>query len=285
MDTLVSMRVFRQVVESRSFTAAAGLLEMSVAMVSKHVKHLEQHLGTRLLYRTSRRVELNPAGTLFYERCREILDQLDEAENALGKDLQTPRGSLRLTGPAWFSGRFFARALAAYRNAYPEVQLEVHLSDGMIDLVEQGIDMALRVTGQPPPDLLAQPLARIEFALFAAPAYLASRGAPRCAEELSQHEVLTYTFHPDRDASGGWRLNNTLLMGLLAAEGAGIAVLPTLLVQHEPFGTDLVRLDLPPSGPAPTLYAVSAGRRHLTARVRSFVEFLRTYLSASSLLR
>lgn len=267
------MRVFRQVVESGGFTAAAAVLEMSVAMVSKHVLHLENHLGTRLLNRTSRRVGLNDPGARYYERCCEILDQLEEAENSLGKALEKPTGTLRVTAPTWFSNRFFAKALCEYRRRFPEVNLDISLSDAFVDLVDEGLDVALRVTQKG--ETTGRYVMTMEFAMVASHEYLRARGRPRTAADLSDHEILVYSYNPKDTPweKPGWRMNNTTLIAQLAVEGAGLAILPRLLFEEELFRDrlEVVELDFPL--PSPALYVVTHGRRHHSARVRSFMDF------------
>jgi len=249
------MRVFRQVVESGSFTAAAAALEMSVAMVSKHVQNLERQLGTRLLHRTSRRVSLNDPGALYYERCSEALNLLEEAETALGLAPETPRGTLRLTAPAWFAHGFFARILHGYRQLCSEVTLDVSLSDGFADLVEDGLDLALRISHEEPAGPHVRALRPIEFSLVRAPGYAGD-------------EVLQFALAPGKSEPGRWRVDNTSLMAQLAVEGAGMATLPRLLLQEYPQLEEVTRL------PAATLYAVTQGRRRHAARVRLFLEYL-----------
>lgn len=279
MDTLVSLRVFRQVVESGGFTAAARVLDMSVAMVSKHIQHLEQHLGTRLLQRTSRKVALNEPGARFYERCCEILDQLDEAENSLGKAMGRPSGVLRITAPSWFANPFFARVLRGYREAYPEVELEISLSDAMVDLADEGLDLALRVMHRAQESISQQKVMALEFVMVASSDYLDRRGRPTSLEDLRGHEMLVYSYMPAEQFTfpwnrAGWRLNNTNLIAKLALEGAGIAILPRLILQE--LSGPLETLHLPAQLPSPSLYLVTHGRRHQSPRVRSFMEFFRT---------
>ena len=278
MDTLVSMRVFRQVVESGGFTAAAAVLEMSVAMVSKHVFHLENHLGTRLLNRTSRKVALNDPGARYYERCCEILDQLEEAENGLGKAMEKPSGTLRVTAPTWFSNRFFARNLCEYRRRFPEVHLDISLNDAFVNLVDEGLDVALRVMQKAEESPTTRAVLKMEFAMVASSDYLKRRGRPRSSEELEGHDLLVYSYYPKTLQGSfwekpGWRLNNTTLIAQLAAEGAGLAILPRLLFEEEAFRDQLEVVELEFPLPSPTLYVVTHGRRHYSARVRSFMDF------------
>lgn len=275
------MRVFRQVVESGGFTAAATVLEMSVAMVSKHVLHLENHLGLRLLNRTSRKVALNEPGARYFERCCEILDQLEEAENGVGKVMEKPSGTLRITGPTWFSNRFFARALCEYRRLYPEVTLDISLNDAFVNLVDEGLDVALRVMQKAEISATTRYVITMDFALVASKEYLQRKGRPRSAEDLENHDLLVYSYYPKTLQGSfwekpGWRLNNTTLIAQLAAEGAGLAVLPRLLFDEEAFRDQLEVVDLDFPLPSPSLYVVTHGRRHFSPRVRSFMDFFAT---------
>ena len=151
VDTLTSIRVFRQVVESGSFVAAAERLDLSTAMVSKHVMHIEKRLGVRLLNRNSRTLSLTEPGKVYFERGKTILDDLEDAELELRSLNSAPRGTLRITAPSWFAFQMFADMLAEYRRRYPEIVVDVSLEDRLVDLVEEGFDLALRVTADSPP--------------------------------------------------------------------------------------------------------------------------------------
>ena len=171
MDTLRSMRVFRAVVELDSFVRASERLGLSPAMVSKHVMHLERHLDARLLNRSSRHLSLTEIGKVYFEQCREMLDNLDEVEATVGRTTVVPRGMLRLSAPVWFANPIFTRTLAAYRERFPEVTFDIDLSGRVVNLVEEGFDLALRVSQAPSPALIARPVGKVMFYLVAAPAY------------------------------------------------------------------------------------------------------------------
>jgi DNA-binding transcriptional LysR family regulator len=166
MDTLLSMKVFRQIVESRSFVGAAERLNLSTAMTSKHLMFLEKHLGSRLLNRSSRRLSLTESGKLYFERCKVILEELEEAELAVGSVSGVPRGTLRVTAPSWFVTRRMVDVIAAYRQLYPEVVVDISFEDRLVDLIEEGYDLALRATGdEPPAGLIARPLRLMPFVI------------------------------------------------------------------------------------------------------------------------
>ena len=169
MDTLFSLKVFRQVVQSGSFTRAADQLDISTAMASKHVSHLENTIQAKLLHRNSRNLHLTEAGEEYYRQCSYALDTLDTAAQKAAGGADTPQGMLRVTMPLWFAGGNMSAWLAEYRQRYPKVTLDLVLDNRHIDLIAEGFDLALRVSKTPSPSLIVKPLAKIEFVLLAAP--------------------------------------------------------------------------------------------------------------------
>src|SRR3984893_11810874 len=188
MDTLLSMKVFRQVVESGSFVGAAERLSLSTAMTSRHLMYLEKHLGTRLLNRS---LSLTESGKLFFERCKGILEEVEEAELVAGSVSGVPRGTLRVTAPSWAATRGMVDLVAAYRQHYPEVVVDLSFEDRFVDLVEEGYDLAIRATADPPPaGLIARPLRPMPFVIAASKEYLRRCGAPQSPEDLAQHDCI-----------------------------------------------------------------------------------------------
>jgi len=288
MDTLQSMKVFRSVVDGGSFVAAARALDVSTAMASKHVANLEKRLGTRLLNRSSRHLSLTDAGRVYFEQVRDALDNLESAELAVGQTAVAPRGTLKVTAPVWFANAHFAKLLASYRARYPEVVLDVSLSDRIVDLVEEGFDLALRATTNPGSALIARPLHTIRFRFVAAPTYLAAHATPRTPEELATHATIGYTYSPFGD---NWplegkagvvnvpftptlRTNNTTLSYSMVLAGMAIAPLPPWLVDDDIAAGRLVELLPEHRLVAATLYAVYTSRRYLAPKVRTFVDHL-----------
>ncbi len=296
MDTLTSLRAFRHVAESGSFTAAAARTGISLAMTSKHVAHLERQLGVRLLNRSSRHVSLTEAGAVYFEHCREALDSLDGAAAQLGEGNEEPRGSLRLTAPVWCSTGYFARLLAGYRKRFPKVVLDLHLSNRKVDLASEAFDLALRVTNEPAPHLIVRPICDIRFHAVATPELMAAYRdrQPAAAEtdagglDLSRLDAILASYLPPSSTlavtgpSGqfGARVNtimksdNTGLTYECVLAGMGAALLPEWLVQH-----DLAVGRLVPVAPqyAPisvTLQAAYTSRKYLTPKVRSFIDYL-----------
>jgi DNA-binding transcriptional LysR family regulator len=191
MDTLLSMKVFRQVVESGSFVGAAERLSLSTAMTSKRIMLLEKHLGTRLLNRSTHSLSLTESGKLFFERCKVILEEIAEAESAVGAVSGVPRGTLRVTAPSWAATRQVVDLVAAYRQRYPEVVVDLSFEDRFVDLIEEGYDLAIRATSDPPPaGLIARPLRPVPFVIAASRNYLKRYGVPQAPEDLAQHDSV-----------------------------------------------------------------------------------------------
>ena len=286
MDTLASMQVFRAVAEQRSFAAASRRLDLSPAMVSKHVMNLEQRLGTRLLNRTSRHVSLTEAGALYLEQTRQMLDALEEVESAITKARVIPRGTLRISAPIWVANPMFVAVLADYRTHYPEVSLELDLSGRIINLVEEGFDLALRASDSPGDQLIARPLAKVPFYLVAAPSYLSTAGTPKKIGDLADHAMLWYALAPNDTQWAGAtgaeaatvkpvvRSVNESLLHLAALQGMGIGMLPVWMIEEDLRAGRLVRVLAEQGRRDVTLYGVYPSRKYLSPKVRTFLDFL-----------
>lgn len=288
MDTLVSMQVFRLVAELKSFAAAGRRLEMSPAMVSKHVMHLEERLGTRLLNRTSRHVSLTESGTLYFEQSRQMLDALEEVEAAVTKATVVPRGTLRVSGPVWLASPAFVGVLAEYRSRYPDVTIELDLSGRLVNLVEEGFDLALRASNSPGDNLIARPIATVPFYLVGAPRYLNQAGSPQKLSDLAAHALLWYSLAP---TDVPWPASahapaekvsvvpvlsstNESLLHLAALQGMGLALLPKWLIEQDLLAQRLVRVLPEQAWHKATLYGVYPSRKYLSSKVRTFLDFL-----------
>jgi DNA-binding transcriptional LysR family regulator len=287
VDTLTSIRVFRQVVESGSFVAAADRMDLSAAMVSKHVAYVEKRLGVRLLNRNSRTLSLTEPGSVYFERCKTILDDLEATELELGSLGTVPRGTVRVTCPSWFARQLLADSLAEFRRRYPEIVVDVSFEDRRVDLVEEGYDLALRVAPDSSlaPGLIARPIRPAPFFIAASREYLKDHGAPKSPEELAGHDfvavgnidALTFT-----DSKGKVEVPLRVVMryrsiGGVAhavAAGIGLAPLPDIVFEEPVFQGVLtpVLTDYPLQ--EPTLYAVYVSRRHLPLKIRAFIDFL-----------
>lgn len=290
MDTLTSLRVFCMVAELRSFAAAAKRLDLSPAMTSKHVMHLESRLGNRLLNRTSRHVSLTEAGALYFSQARATLEGFDEVEAAISNVTVTPRGTLKLSAPVWVASPRFTGLLADYHRRYPDVCLDMDLSGRIVNLVDEGFDLALRATrpDRLDPGLVARPLMQIEFGLMASPAYLERTGHPQAVSDLSGHALLRYSGmgsgnsltldSPEGPQTVIFRTimqsENETVLHLAALEGMGVVFLPTWMAQ-----TDIAQGRLKAVLPdvlnfKTTLHAVYPSRKYLSAKVRTFIDFL-----------
>ena len=283
------MRVFAQVVEAGSFAKAAERLGMSTSAASRHVAELEAHLQTRLLNRTTRRVSLTESGRAFYERSVQLLADLQEAEEEASSSAVVPRGTIRLTTSVNFGVRHVAPAIAAFVAAHPDVRFDVSLADRVVDLVEEGFDIGIRIGTPGADNLVARKLGETRLVPCASPAYLERHGAPRTPAELAKHNCFTYEYVTPRNlwrfrdrsgaeqavrVAGTLHSNNGDLLAEVAARDGGIVFEPAFIVGPDVRSGRLVPLlqdFVPPPVP---IYAVYPSRKHLSAKVRRFVEFL-----------
>ncbi|MDR3534185.1 MAG: LysR family transcriptional regulator [Rhodopila sp.] len=288
MDRLAAMAAFVQVVERGGFTAAAEELRLSRAMVSKHVQDLEEHLGARLLNRTTRKVSLTEIGRVYHERCAEILAEIAETEGAVG-DLQArPRGRLRINAPVSFGALHLAALIADYMEAQPEVTIALTLNDRVVDLVEEGYDLAIRIARLPDSSLIARRLAPCRLVVCASPGYLGAHGRPRHPRDLTGHNCLGYSYG---QARGEWRFegpdgavavrvrgsleaNNGDVLRAVALRGRGLVLVPSFIVGEDLMAGRLIPVLPEYRVPELTIHAVYPHARHLSAKVRSFVDFL-----------
>jgi DNA-binding transcriptional LysR family regulator len=288
VDTLTSIKVFRQVVESGTFVAAAERMDLSTAMVSKHVAHVEKRLGVRLLNRNTRTLSLTEPGRVYFDRCKTILDDLEATELELGAFGAAPRGTLRITGPSWFDGRRVADLLAQFRRRFPEVVLDVSFEDRRVDLVEEGCDVAMRVTAHPdslPAGLIARPVRSIQFYMGGSREYLKHKGTPKVPEDLAHHDCIAV------GSADTWILKGpkgkvevtpqvvahyrTISGGANAvAAGIGLGPLPAIFFEDPVFKDVLMPVMTEYPFREPTLYLVYVSRKYLPLKVRAFVDFI-----------
>jgi DNA-binding transcriptional LysR family regulator len=288
MDTLVSIRVFCTVAELKSFTAAAERLGLSPAMASKHVMHLEERLSARLLNRTSRHVSLTETGALYFEQARQMVDGLDEVEAAVSQTVVAPKGRLRLSAPVWMANPLFVSLLADFRARFSDVTLEIDLSGRLVNLVEEGFDLALRVTASPDPGLIARTIADAPFYFVASRKLLDRRGRPADPDDLAGEPLLAYSFvHADGVVTMGagqarktikftpvLQTGNETLMHYACLEGMGFSFLPKWLVSDDLAAGRLERVLPEQMFFAGKLLAVYPSRKYLSVKVRSFLDFI-----------
>lgn len=285
MDGTTEMEVFVKVVESGGFSAAARTLNMPKSSVSRYISRLEDRLGVRLLHRTTRSLRPTDVGAAYYERAARIVQEIAEAEAAITNMQVVPRGTLRVSAPLTFGHLFMGKLVAGFLARHPEVSLDVDLSDRVVDIIDEGFDLAVRVGRLRDSSLIARRLGGAERVMVASPDYLARHGTPRTPDDLKDHECLLYAYEA---TTASWRLspevmvpvrgrltsNNGDVLAAAAAEGLGITLLPRFIASralHEgtlvPILEDHVRGD---GG----VYAVYPHSRHLSAKVRAFVDHL-----------
>lgn len=287
MDTLFSLKVFCQIVEQGSFTRAAEQLGISAPMASKHLTHLEKQLATRLLHRNSRRLHLSEEGDIYYRQCREALDLLENAAAQAGLRRAKAYGHLRIAVPVWCANPMFADWIAQYRTREPDVTLDIVLDNRMNDLIGEGFDLALRFSSNPAPSLIMRPLFDVAFMLVASPTWIAAHGMPRTPQEAAQHTAVLPSYtdishwharHGEEETaihlSAGLQSNNTLMLRELILAGGGIGYLPHILIIRDLENGRLQTLLPDYRFPSITLHAVYAERRHLSAKIRSFIDFM-----------
>ncbi|WP_127171148.1 LysR family transcriptional regulator [Xanthomonas euvesicatoria] len=288
MDTLDAMRVFAAVAERSGFSAAADALDRSTASVTRQIAALEQRLGTRLLNRTTRRVSLTSAGSAYYQIGLQLLADLDDLEATIGAQALEPAGVLRVNAPVSYGIERLGALLPGFRARYPQVELDLSLSDRLVDMVEEGFDVAIRITRQPAPMLIARQLGKVRILACASPAYLARAGTPRHPSDLAGHECLLYHYSPSGDEvrfqgqegdidvrlRGGLRANNGHVLNAAALAGQGIVMQPDFLAEPHLAAGRLVRILPDYALDEIGIFAVYTSRSHLAPKVRSFIDYL-----------
>jgi DNA-binding transcriptional LysR family regulator len=289
VDRFQSITAFARVVEAGSFVGAAARLDISVSAVSRQVAELEAHLDARLLNRTTRRLSLTESGRVFYERCVQLLADLDEAEQSAGAGAVRPRGTLRITCGTTFGERHLAPAIADFLERYPDMRFDVDLSDRASDLVDEGFDCAVRIGTIGSQNLVGRKIGQTRLVCCASPEYLAKRGEPRVPEDLTAHACLTYEYSPlkniwpFRDAGGRDRsvkvagpvhANYGAFLAALAAAGSAVVIEPDFLLGPDVRAGRLIPILREFEPPAANIYVVYPSRRNLSAKVRAFTDFL-----------
>ncbi|PTT60235.1 LysR family transcriptional regulator [Stenotrophomonas sp. HMWF003] len=287
MDRMTAMNVFVEVVERGSLTAAAEALEMSRAMVTRYLAEVERWLGARLLHRTTRRISLTGPGEAALLRFRQMLAIGDELHGELATDNPEPHGLIRVTASVSFGQIHLAAAVADFVKRYPLTRVELLLVDRVVNLVEERVDIAVRISRAIDPALIARRLAPCRSVLCAAPSYLAERGAPATADALAAHNCLTHHYvgksvwHLQRDGraiavavGGNISANEASLLLEAVRAGAGIAMLPTYQIAPLLRSGELIEVlpDYQVEGLG--IHAVYASRRQLPTIMRSFLDFL-----------
>jgi DNA-binding transcriptional LysR family regulator len=289
MDRFQEMRALAAVVEAGSFVGGADALQISKAAISRQVADLESRLGVRMLHRTTRRLSLTDDGQLFFARAKEMLAAIDEAESEISSRSGEPSGLLRINAPLTFGVLHLAPLWGRFAQLYPKVSLDIELSDRVVDLVEEGYDLAVRITNLPNSQLVSRRLASTRMVACASPPYLALHGTPAHPDELAQHEVISYSYWAARNewtftapddslvtvrTHARIHANNGDTCRAAALDHQGIILQPDFLVADDLRRGDLV--ELLPTYRAMTLgiHAVYPSRKHLPIKTRRLVDFL-----------
>jgi DNA-binding transcriptional LysR family regulator len=288
MDPLDGVAAFARVVEAGSFSAAARRLRISKSATSAQVQRLEERLGVRLLHRTTRRISLTEAGAAYYRHCARIVAEAESAEQAARALQREPRGMLSISAPDTFGPMHVAPAIPGFLARFPGLAIDISLSPRHVDLVQEGLDLAIRIGTLKDSPLVVRRLAPSRFVICAAPAYLKMRGVPRVADDLVRHACFGVSLMPWGDewhlvgakgehriaARGVLRSNNADILRAAALSGLGIALLPSWAVGDDLRSGALTRI-LPGCEPPPSaVYAVYPSNRLMSAKVRAFVDHL-----------
>ena len=288
MDKLTRIKVFVSVLETGSFSAASERLGISRAAASKYVSQLEDHLGGRLLNRTTRRVSATESGRIYFERCREMLHLMEEADDMVSGLSGTPKGTLRISAPSVFAERHVVPLISEFTKTYAEVKVEIMVSDRYVDLVDEGYDLAIRVMGAEDSDLIARRLARCHHVLIASPDYLRHAPPLKVPADLKNHACMLYAF----TAGGVWPLykdgidyslkitpmltsNNPEVLLQAAINGVGISIMPTFIASEAIRRGDLQTVLDDYESITFDIYATYASRHYLPAKTKVFIDFLK----------
>jgi DNA-binding transcriptional LysR family regulator len=288
MDKFASMKAFTQVVQSGGFAAAARKMGLSRSTVNKLVINLENELNVQLLQRSTRQVNPTPTGLAFYERCLNILGEIEAAEVAVSELQTEPKGTLKINAPMSFGTLYLGKAIAKFGAQYPELQVQLTLDDRFIDPIAEGYDVTIRIA--PPetsPSLICQEIAPAPRVLCTSPDYLAKHGVPKAPHELTKHSCLHYgqivtgnqwqLNHDDQEyqitVKGVLCSNNGEVLKDSAIEGLGIALLPTFIIKRELELKTLVIVLPDYQPPAIALCLLYPLNRHLNTKIKLFVEF------------
>lgn len=288
MDRFRALQAFVAVVDAGSFVLAAEQMRVSKAAVSRLLQELEAHLGARLLHRTTRRLSLTEAGRDYVQRARQILEDLEEADNVASQSTNRAVGLLKVNAPLSFGVRHLAPLWGSFLALHPEVELDVTLSDQVVDIVEEGYDLAIRISRLPDSSLVSRRLAGTRIVLCASPGYIKAHGAPQSLEDISRHRVIGYSYAALGDTwqlkghSGlqsvhttpRFRANNGDTCRAAALDHQGLILQPTFLVGEDLAAGRLVHLLPELESEELGIYAIYPSRKHVSGKVRALVDFL-----------
>ena len=287
MDQLESMRLFVRVAEQGSFSAVAQQTDIARSVVTRHIAALEARLGVKLIARSTRSMSLTSAGTAYLDKCREILNLVEAAETGLDAERQQPRGLIRISLPLSFGQRYLVPVLLEFSANYPEVELDLDFTDRRANLIEEGIDLAVRITDRLRPQEVVRKLGTTRMVAVASPDYLGRHGEPQHPSELARHECLPYTLSPvstwtfmedgnpiSIPVHGRLQANNGDALLQAAIRGLGIAYQPTFIAGDAIRASQLQAILTSYTNLENGIYAVLPGNRHIPLRVRVLIDFL-----------
>ncbi|WCE32337.1 LysR family transcriptional regulator [Vibrio sp. SCSIO 43137] len=293
-NLLDGMVIFAEVVKAASFTKAAENTGHSTSYISKVINKLEERLGVRLIHRTTRRLNLTAEGKLYFEQCQQIIEDAEQAENAISGRFGEPKGTLRVSCPVAYGVFNLRPVLARYTEKYPQISLELDLDDRKVDLIAEGFDIVIRAVAQlEDSSLISRKVSSSEALTLASPDYLKKHGTPRNPYDLDRHKVMSYSNHRQpniwqyNDLDGSpvqvhvdsvVQTNNSSLMLALAVAGQGICRLPRFCVGCEIDSGKLVELFADYPKQQIGIYMVYPSRKHISPKVRSFIDFVATEL-------
>ncbi|WP_024871998.1 LysR family transcriptional regulator [Tolumonas lignilytica] len=296
MDHLRNLSALIAVVECGSFVAAAQRMHSSKAAVSRYIQELETYLGVRLLQRSTRRIALTEAGRDYYQRTKQILVDLDDANSAVGANNASLVGNIRVNAPLTFGTRYLAPLWAEFMERHPSITLDIELNDRRVDLLEEGFDLAIRIGNLADSSLVSRRLSNSHAVLCASPAYLEKYGTPTTPEELAQHQAISYSYLPTGDiwhfysAKQGERAinikarmhtNNGDTIRAVVLAGQGIALQPIFQVGPDIQEGKLVTFMTEWAGPSFGIHAVYPSRKHLSLKVKTLIDYLAEKLAGT----
>jgi DNA-binding transcriptional LysR family regulator len=287
MDKIMMMKTFVTVAAEGNFNKAADKLELSTQLVSKYVARLEADLNIRLLNRTTRKVNVTEAGQVYANHCHKILQDIDELEGSLSDLKQLVSGTIKLSAPMSFAIHHLTEPVANFQQQYPDISIELHLTDRKVDIYAEDIDIALRIGHLKSSSLIAKKIAPIQLGVFASPQYLEQKGYPETFRDLLKLNYLRFTyadfrkhiFDPDLnidDLNSDFRSNNGDVIVSYAEKGRGFAIQPTFLTYRAVQAGTLEQIHTFPFQSL-ALYAVYANREYLPSKIRCFIDFLSQY--------
>ncbi len=299
MDNLKAMEIYVHVVTERSYSAAADRLGMSRANVTKYVMALEQHLGARLLNRTTRRVSVTEVGEDYYGFCRRVLGDIQDKEATISGLQAEARGVIKVMAPKSFGGLYMGKVMSDFHTRHRDIHISLFMADvslSAIDLVENGFDLAIRLTAQPDSSLVSRRIAVTHWVLCATPAYVTAHGQPEVPKDLKDHPCLLHSRSPAPRTSATWKfrgpkrwdsvrvsgpvtVNSVITLRAAALESLGVALLPTYCIGEDLATNALVEL-LPAWGaPEEEISVLFPHRRYLPAKSRLFIDFMVEYFN------